>query len=712
MYLINEICAQSCDDDIREVLDNLPKDLEETFNRALLRIPSQRAKMVHRIFLWIAVAKIHLSLDEISEAVSIKIGERQSSPGRRFNHKESMVSWCGNLLHVNEEDETVQFAHRTIVDFITGKPSDPRLEQFHVRVDEADHYAGELCMTYLHRIDFQTSFTRRSKLGSEVPVIPPTIVGHGKIRERIVSRLVRPQPSPRSGPQPFTIDTVARYAGDTDDRGLDTIQTANPFLRYAHQYWILHTDRFQPGVSKTWDMLKNLILDQGHGISVSHVSLPEPFTKSNSSNQLHWAYNNRHGAILRIFLDARDETILRAIDQLVLVSAINGDLEMLEATLRPNTPQVILDRSLLLASDFPPKIPHLTLVRIFMQHDEEGGYEYSRPAEPRVPLTIAQKRDRAQVGSRLISAGSNVRTLDQLDVTVLHMACESGLDELVPLLIESGANPKARSETGLTPLLIACEAGHDKVVERLLENGSHIYEHDHSGRTGIVIASEANLGWVLSVLIASGPDFETSRAIANMALFAACKAGQYDTVMISLESGADLQAADSDGRTALLHACSFGHVSLVLNLLAKGANIHAADNDGRTALLHACLAGSSLLVPDLLAYGADMHATDNEGFTALLYALKFRRYYASYLLLDSGAHPQMLSGVNRINLIEATRTGEAGTVLISEAAEFQHCLNQCLSQAASRGQIETVEWLEKAGADTEMFSPDSTANVL
>lgn len=66
-FLINEICAGSCDDDIRQSLSNLPKDLQEIFTRVLLRVSSQtqRIELVKKVFRWVAVAKRPLTLSEL-----------------------------------------------------------------------------------------------------------------------------------------------------------------------------------------------------------------------------------------------------------------------------------------------------------------------------------------------------------------------------------------------------------------------------------------------------------------------------------------------------------------------------------------------------------------------------------------------------------------------------------------------------------------------
>lgn len=64
---------------------------------------------------------------------------------------------------MNEQDDSLYFAHRTIRDFITGPPSHPELAHFHVDVKAADIHAGEVCLTYLHLDSFQGTLEHKEK---------------------------------------------------------------------------------------------------------------------------------------------------------------------------------------------------------------------------------------------------------------------------------------------------------------------------------------------------------------------------------------------------------------------------------------------------------------------------------------------------------------------------------------------------------------------
>ncbi|KAK3371656.1 hypothetical protein B0T24DRAFT_556006, partial [Lasiosphaeria ovina] len=85
-FLIDELCDQYYDDDIRDAIGYLPKTLTETFSRTLSRIISrQKASVAAKTFSWVAVAKRHLTLDKLREAISVEIGQPYSNPGRLVN---------------------------------------------------------------------------------------------------------------------------------------------------------------------------------------------------------------------------------------------------------------------------------------------------------------------------------------------------------------------------------------------------------------------------------------------------------------------------------------------------------------------------------------------------------------------------------------------------------------------------------------------------
>lgn len=173
-FLLGDVCAQHYDDDIRDVLRSLPRNLEETFNRALNWILRRGHEMIaQNIFRWVAAAKRPSSLEELREAIAIEHGQPHSKPERLANGMNRISAWRENLIQIDEETDLLQFAHHTIKKFVLSESSERQLNGFHFELSDADNEVGEICVTYLNFNDFKTQLIR--KLKSQPSINPMSI---------------------------------------------------------------------------------------------------------------------------------------------------------------------------------------------------------------------------------------------------------------------------------------------------------------------------------------------------------------------------------------------------------------------------------------------------------------------------------------------------------------------------------------------------------
>ncbi|KAL7939313.1 hypothetical protein V8C35DRAFT_5446 [Trichoderma chlorosporum] len=170
-FQVDELSLQHCDDDIRNAIRNLPKDLEETFDRAIDRIIARgNENIAKHIFRWVAAAKEPLTLDQLKEVDFIEIWQKYSKSEHQSNGIDHISSWCENLIHIDEELKTVQFPHQNVQQFFFEKSPGARNDQFYLELEDADHYLGEICVTYLNFNDYKTSLARRRQ---PLPPMPP-----------------------------------------------------------------------------------------------------------------------------------------------------------------------------------------------------------------------------------------------------------------------------------------------------------------------------------------------------------------------------------------------------------------------------------------------------------------------------------------------------------------------------------------------------------
>lgn len=256
-FQITEICQCTCDNEVREALLTLPKSLGETFNRAMKRIVKDgRAKIVSHIFQWVAASKRALTLDELRDALSYEPGKPYSVAGNRPNGLEHVATWCENLVQLDEELQIVQLTHHSVLQHFLERPSDSSLHKFHIELDEADHHIGEICVTYLDSSDFKTDLIRNpTSLPNRLPkyIIETTLKGKG-VPSRIVQKLNASSYRKPTNNKEGMVLIKKKFEDPTA-----TVQLGHPFLKYALDYWLLHTRNFEQGKSRTWNMWKQMI---------------------------------------------------------------------------------------------------------------------------------------------------------------------------------------------------------------------------------------------------------------------------------------------------------------------------------------------------------------------------------------------------------------------------------------------------------------------
>jgi hypothetical protein len=254
-FQIDDICSWYSDEEIHQALQNFPKDLTETFNRALLRVLAKgNGKIAEKVFRWVAAAKRPLFLQELREAIAIEPGQLYSKPERLINDMNRVTAWCENLVIVDEEDDVVQFAHHTIKKHFLGIYSDQKVKEFHFQLQDANDELGEICVTYLNFNDFKTQLIRRSK--PQPPITPSAIVETALANRSKLGNAVSLVQSAVAGrsrkKEKFDLlQKLASYEGGSDGDWLEQCQPGHPFLDYASKYWLLHTTNFDNIKSKT-----------------------------------------------------------------------------------------------------------------------------------------------------------------------------------------------------------------------------------------------------------------------------------------------------------------------------------------------------------------------------------------------------------------------------------------------------------------------------
>ncbi|KAJ8127795.1 hypothetical protein O1611_g5843 [Lasiodiplodia mahajangana] len=534
-FQLQELCEQTCDEDIRETIDNLPEDLEGTFRRILHRISSRRySKLAQKVLPWVAASARPLSLEELREAITIEIGQRYSEPERLCNDVNSIILACENLVHVDEEDQSVRFAHDSIKQFLVQEPVLTRslmydeIRAFYIDLEAADHFISEVCLTYTNFNDFKTALIRPPKpitLPSPANIALTTLGPRSKMAS-LLGRVLRPCKVP------ISIESESVMESRANDSGLESKVFSNsyPFLNYASTHWILHTKNFRGDRSKTWSRWKHIIID-GHDLVITPWQ--STYWEFDRCIALKWAMQANHTALFSFIVSSGG------------FSWPKGKEPIYEALRDDNSTAIdIISRCQVLP--------------------EVASHVFSK---------AAAVGDLNVVGS-LLAAGVYANATDDTGTTALSSAASGGHLFVVKKLLASGADINAPNADKSTALHSAAAGGHLDVVEWLLTAEADVSAITSKLNTALYLAASGGHLSVVKELVRAKGVVDRAGGDKGTALFYAAANGHLDVVTWLLEDGVDFSAAGGvHGAIRLAHEKGFTDVLEALTEALSGSGI-------------------------------------------------------------------------------------------------------------------------------------------
>lgn len=166
---------------ILNLINNLPKDLPEAFERALEGIIDDRyGSSIMKIIL---AARSPLTLDELKVALTVVPGDPVWYAARVPTDATQLIALCGgSLLELDEEDGKVRFIHYSVVNHLLRATKNPGTMRYHFSMQEAEIQAGAICVTFLNMPMFQTDVTMTKKVTGE------------QLAEKVIGAVSRQQP--------------------------------------------------------------------------------------------------------------------------------------------------------------------------------------------------------------------------------------------------------------------------------------------------------------------------------------------------------------------------------------------------------------------------------------------------------------------------------------------------------------------------------------
>jgi len=462
---------------VRQMLDELPETLDETYDRVLKEINKAKREHARRLLQCITVAVRPLRIAELAEVLAVDFGTTSGGGTSKLNpdwrwedQEQAVLSTCSSLIAVVEEDEdqVVQFSHFSVKEFLTSPrlaDSSPDVSRFHIPLGPAHLTLARACLGTLLRLD----------------------------------------------------DHVDQY----------NVRDRFPLARYAAEHWVKHA-QFEDVSPRLQEEMEILFDPDGpyfylwirvHDIDVKHTVgstlrfYTYDYSRESVSSPLYYAALCGFHNLAEHLIDNCSQNV--NVRGGYCVSPLPAAL----ANGHFKTAQLFYDhggdihvsgygrRTLLHASSVSGQIE---VVQWFLSHDADPNV---REYDGWTPLHLAAYNGQPEIVRILLqhNADTNMRSNDYR--TPLHRASDQEYPDVVRLLLEHGTEINARDGDGSTPLHLVAqnnddtygmrltpEEGKFEVARLLIEHGADVRAEDKDGRTPFQVASGSDMVKLLSDL--------------------------------------------------------------------------------------------------------------------------------------------------------------------------------------------------------------------
>ncbi|KAH0553118.1 hypothetical protein GP486_006694 [Trichoglossum hirsutum] len=140
--------------EIRAALDQLPKTLDETYERIFAGIPTEHVKFARRALHLLAFDFQIYSLEELAEAVIVDDASCTFIPGDRFVDPTDILEICTCLIIYDRDAGTqVRLAHYSVKEYLTSERM--KATEFKTSEITANILAAKTCITYYLNLDYR-----------------------------------------------------------------------------------------------------------------------------------------------------------------------------------------------------------------------------------------------------------------------------------------------------------------------------------------------------------------------------------------------------------------------------------------------------------------------------------------------------------------------------------------------------------------------------
>ena len=396
---------------------------------------------MRHIFRWISVAKRPLTVEELREAIGTRPLQEEWDDSTYINDMKKAIACCGNLVFIEEEQQTVHFTHSSVKQYLLSSAVQGSLSTYHVDLEKADEDVGAICVTYLNFPVFNRQVARATGKSVSTTGITSTVIENslplGQSGNKIALRLLRSQKQDKKSGKSFN-RLMEQVAGDTEAYRQQQTLRHYCFRPYATQFWLEHTKQgISPDSKHLWRLWCNLIWEASWRDTLSGIPWTFDDWKKRATNVIEWILEQNHCSLAQLFIGSDEGFDVRL------------------------TPQNLRD-----IVEFAAKRGHAHLIAISL------GSELISQSMMDSGLRAAAEDGHLAVVERLLQANTNVNATASYGLTALHEAANGGYLEVVERLLQANANVNATTSIGGTALEMAAYYGHKETVDTLRAAGA------------------------------------------------------------------------------------------------------------------------------------------------------------------------------------------------------------------------------------------------
>lgn len=170
---LDYISTLGTDRAIKAALTNLPKGLDDTYERILQQIMTktpEKVDEVKAILQWVAESMAPMTLDELAEAISIQPDDTRLDRDGITTDPEDLVAMCRSLVVLDRsmEPPVIRLAHFSVEEYLLSDHIvESSVSYFHIDESVVDLEIARTCIQYLSFQDFANAAITEDTSGSE-----------------------------------------------------------------------------------------------------------------------------------------------------------------------------------------------------------------------------------------------------------------------------------------------------------------------------------------------------------------------------------------------------------------------------------------------------------------------------------------------------------------------------------------------------------------